>query len=253
MSKEKVIEYIMNSPYNTNRQVLEGLLDSIGGEEYAILLEETVTTTQAEGESAAFEAEGGLAFAELINANNIKVTFDEVVYECAVHEVQSLDGSVYLYGGLGDGDEIDFSKCPFILQSMIYSDEQAHNLLLTETSGTHSIKIEVPKDDGASQNDWSTAEVTFINTGEGFYKIICPNTTSNGLEDENLTVKSHEQISVNVPLYKNRYIFNNLFNFINSNSQPVVTGNIQIGGSAFDGFEITGDGTISHEGIGREL
>lgn len=30
MSKEKVIEYVMNSPHNTNRAVLEGLLDDIG-------------------------------------------------------------------------------------------------------------------------------------------------------------------------------------------------------------------------------
>lgn len=31
MSKEQIIEYVMSSPYNTNRAVLESLLEDIGG------------------------------------------------------------------------------------------------------------------------------------------------------------------------------------------------------------------------------
>ncbi len=246
MSKEKVIEYIMNSPYNTNRQVLEGLLDSIGGEEYTVLLEETVTTTQAEGESLAV---GNLAFARLVDADNIKVTFDGVEYECTAqisHEVET----EYLYGGISNEGEIDFSEYPFVIYFGLSFNGGVNNQLLTETPGAYSIKIEVPKDDGDSQSDWSTAEVTFINTGEGVYNVRCLNVTPDGLEDVTLTVNGHEQTSMIVPLYKNRYLFNSFFNFINPNSQPTVTGNIRIGDSAADGFEITGDGTISQEGIG---
>jgi len=31
MDKEQIIDYVMNSPANTNRAVLEGMLDEIGG------------------------------------------------------------------------------------------------------------------------------------------------------------------------------------------------------------------------------
>lgn len=103
------------------------------------LTEESVTTTKEEGDIAAF---GDFSYSQLIDADNIKVTFDGVEYEC---EVNYHDGE-YSYGASYDSnlDAYDWSEYPFAVSS--FFTDSPHTTLATQAAGTYTIKIEVEEE-----------------------------------------------------------------------------------------------------------
>lgn len=146
MTKKEILDYIIETPGNTNRAVLDGMLDSFGGgsggsrggdpgyeckTEMVTLLEENVTT-ELSGEGC---ADGQMEYAGLIDADNINVTFNGVSYSCSATKT----GNDYKYGApiIGGTDGFDFSVFPF----SIYSGGLG-NTLITESAGTYTIKIE---------------------------------------------------------------------------------------------------------------
>lgn len=45
MTKKKVLDYVMTTPYNTNRTILEGMLDELMASDNAVLQTKTITPT----------------------------------------------------------------------------------------------------------------------------------------------------------------------------------------------------------------
>lgn len=236
MSKEKVIEYVMNSPYNTNRAVLEGLLDNISKEEWNTLFEEEVTTAHEEYLPEGM-CMGELSYNKFINVNTIKITFDGIEYECNATEYES----VFLYGATVDEEEnVDFSKYPFVLSS--YS--QGSNGITTSVSGVHTIKVEIPKDNEDSSSDWSTAEVTFINTKpDSSYSVRIATIESSYITVKKIDVTDSD--TVIVPLYKQKYLLSDIDDR-DIEYAPQTTGGIEYNSS--DGYLIISNGTISLQG-----
>ena len=96
------------------------------------LTEETVTTTASEG---APRAMGELSYAQLIDADNLTVTFDGVEYECPLKNM----GGYNAYGGFSETTGFDFSEYPFVIASQ---GGEAGNACFTASAGTYAIKIE---------------------------------------------------------------------------------------------------------------
>lgn len=139
MSKEDIINYVMTTPNNPNRAVLEGMLEENGDgssgyncyEEIVTLAEETVTTVK-KSEEASF-AEGEMTFENPITANTIHVTFNGIEYDC---EKAEYFGSIF-YGAVPfpDGEGFIWSEYPF-------SFDATYNIIATQTAGTYQVKIE---------------------------------------------------------------------------------------------------------------
>ena len=164
MSKEDVINYVMTTPNNPNKAVLEGMLDDIGGvnvptptvedagkvlevgedgkyvlgeasqsgdigyectETSTALIEETVTATKFD--ESAPSASANLSYLVLIDADEITLTLNETEY---VLQRQSA-GSDYLYKGQ--------NEFPTVYSSMQYG-----NSINVYDAGTYSVKIEAP-------------------------------------------------------------------------------------------------------------
>ena len=248
MSKEKVIEYVMNSPYNTNRAVLEGLLDGMGEDEYTLLFEEEVTTAIEEGEEDAPFPVGRFSYNKYINADTIKVTFDGVEYQC---DLITMNGGNF-YGGIDStSGGPNFSEYPFTIMST----SVVGNMIATQTSGTHIVKVEASQSSSSSSsNDWSTAEVTFFNksTTQRYYVKIASVADSYieviehqipyGIQTRTTDSTKPGSKTITVPLYKQGYILD-VNSLSNTNvSSPQVTGDITFSNNE---FIITGDGTIT--------
>lgn len=122
---------------NHMEEGIEECCGSAGGytctEEVVPLTEESVTTTKFDESDLIASAE--LSYTDLIDANEIRVTFNGVEYECDRIDV-GVPG-VSVYGGADAHGEADFSEYPFMLEC-----ESGLNTLLTETAGTYQIKIE---------------------------------------------------------------------------------------------------------------
>ena len=99
------------------------------------LAEESVTTQKGKDDDY---AHGDLAYSQLIDAETIKVTFNGTEYECPR---ANYDGG-YEYGASWNPSTkvFDWSEYPFNIYS--HSDSDSANILLTETAGTYSVKIE---------------------------------------------------------------------------------------------------------------
>ena len=139
MSKEDVINYVMTTPGNPNRAVLEGMLEKNGDggsgyscyEEMVTLAEETVTTIK-KSEQSPF-AEGEITFEKPVTADKIHVTFDGTEYDC---EKVVVYGSEY-YGAIPDLTQgFDWSEYPFCLNP-------SNNMIATQTAGTYQVKVDV--------------------------------------------------------------------------------------------------------------
>lgn len=188
-----------------------------GGETWNTVFEGNVTTEEpAEAPWAVIPNTGQ------ITADNIRVTFNGTEYECR----KNADGT---YGALLDEstETIDWSVYPF---NIGYDSGDESMTLITQTTGTYSLKIEEPQSEGSS--DLSTAKVTLINeTMFGLKLAHIDNTT--GIEPEMGQSGEYE-----VVLYKGKAA-----GFFTSPSGNLsVTGNI-----TYDDGElfITGDGTIT--------
>lgn len=252
MSKEKVIEYVMNSPYNTNRAVLEGLLDGMGEDEYTLLFEEEVTTAIEEGEEGAPFPVRKFSYNEYINADTIKITFDGIEYQC---DLITMDGANY-YGGIDNASgEPDFSEYPFLILSRSNGGNMIANMIATQTSGTHTVKVEASQSSSSSSsNDWSTAKVTFFNkSSTKYYYVKIASVTDSyieviehqipyGIQTRTTDNTKPGSKTITVPLYKQGYILD-VNSLSNTNvSSPQVTGDITFSNNE---FIITGDGTIT--------
>lgn len=238
MDKQQIIDYIMHTPSNTNPAILGQFLDEYSSNEgeYTILTDETIiTTASTEGEPA----QGTLAYSEHIDDAVIKVTFDDIEYQCEL--MDSKDGTS-MYGGVDTSSgDTDFSEYPFALRSA----PSGGSLIATETPGTHSIKIEVPQESGSSE-DWSTAEVTFI--GQTSLKTIeIPNIVSvpeevaefwptNTLLTAIGTLMGKTTTTLVVPLYKGCCVFQDSTSFNVSGNATKMGEDLAI---------ITGDCTIT--------
>ena len=122
-----------------------------GGKTWVTLCEEEVTTEEDNGMYGA-----QLAYSQLISADTIRVTFDGTEYMCDVNNTQEFYG----YGGFSQTGP-DFSEYPFIVVSGMSGSPPnvgVVNQIITETSGTYTVKIEALQESGSS--DFSTAQVT---------------------------------------------------------------------------------------------
>lgn len=103
------------------------------------LCNESVTTADDDGLNV-----GQLSISS-ITASNISVTYDSATYQCAK------DGD----GGYGDDVNFTFSDYPFRIES--------DGFIITETSGTHSVKIEATATTVEASNDFQTAVKSVYN------------------------------------------------------------------------------------------
>lgn len=152
-------------------------------EQWKTLFDGEITTVSGQG--------GSIDYDNLIDNDIIKVTFDGNEYTC-----EKIDaGGGYMYGGFVDGRP-DFSEYPFIISST-----PNNNLILTESAGTYSLKIEAQE--SGEDNDFSIAEVTFVGDNNG--KVL----NLGYLLDDELVyniVSDADNQTFNVPLYKNSAI-----------------------------------------------
>lgn len=259
MSKEEIINYVMTTPSNPNKAVLEGMLDSITGasEEMTILTEESVTTqvrsNPTTGENLPF-ATKLLDYLELINADTIQITFEGEKYTCQKYSMPS-PGESYGYGGSFDAKthSFNFSQFPFIIVSSIF-DGNTQNVLYTETAGTYQIKIEVPQKSDSSTNEWSAAQVSFSNDSNYYYYVdlaYFDSDNHNKLTSDRITVPGTDEstseivVGYTVPLYKNQYFLPNKAIDRTDTNYKVISGRITDTGR---GLLIEGDGTIKLRG-----
>ena len=167
MTKQEIIDYVMTTPSNPNKAVLEGMLEDTSGtnvptptvedagkvlgvgdngkyvlekkgftctEEVAMLTEESVTTEQYDN-----IAYSELSYVELITAGTLRVTFNGVEYVCPRRSREN--GGEYGASLNEETGEGDFSEYPFNIASF-FSRGVVKNFLTTQTAGTYSIKIE---------------------------------------------------------------------------------------------------------------
>ena len=243
MDKQQIIDYIMHTPSNTNPAMLGQFLDEYSGgsgESWSTLFEGEVTTVEDEGIYII-----QLSNSDYIDADKIKVTFNGVEYVCNKTIVEQNSAYNNRYGGSFNGEEIDFSNYPFIINSKrLKKSSNIINLIVTESPGTYSIKIEVPQESGSS-GDWSTAEVTFINNGSNA-SVEIPNISqvpeeaadsypTNTLLMTRGALSGTETVLI-VPLYKGYCSFASMTNFTSSGNITQKSENEAI---------ITGDCTIT--------
>lgn len=98
MGTQEVIDYVMNSPHNTNRAVLESMLDSIesgGGAEEGVLLYEGDHEISSTATAIYFEAQTSLCLPDGYERSLYKVYFGDDIQYCYVSSVgtSSLDGT----------------------------------------------------------------------------------------------------------------------------------------------------------------
>jgi len=259
MSKEEIINYVMNSPANTNPNVLGSMLDGIveddSTDDKVISIEETVTTESIHSEEEVLPFAGGiLSFSQIINADTIQVVFEGETYTCQCSSIGPDESKAYCYGAdiLTVGGP-DFSQFPFAIISSS-STGSVHNQFETKKPGTYQIKIEVPQEDGSSANEWSTAQISFSNDSNYYYYVDLAYFDShnhNKLTSDRITVPGTDEstseivVGYTVPLYKNQYFLPNTAIDRTDTNYKVISGRITDTGL---GLLIEGDGTIKLRG-----
>ena len=138
MDTQTILKYVMNSPENTNPNVLKGMLDALSessdSEIWNIVFEGNVRTLESEN----MPNPSGPIKATLSAADRIKVTFNGTEYEC---EKKESEGETY-YGA----DRSDFSEYPFTLFK-----GDGVTFILTPEAGTYSLKIEELQSGGGDE------------------------------------------------------------------------------------------------------
>ena len=143
MTKKEILDYITETPGNTNRAVLGDMLDSFGGgsggsgvagyecvESKATLFDSDVTTsTTPVGGTAQISVDYGTSLpAQLF------VTFDGVEYNCPLKSNEYSN-----YYGAEQGPDTDYSEYPFTLQ---IAPDNVTTSIWVEAAGTNHFKIE---------------------------------------------------------------------------------------------------------------
>ena len=205
----------------------QGIVNADGGSAtWVTLCEEEIITEDMDGVYGAF-----LSYSQLIFADTIRVTFDGNEYMCNVNNMEEL----YVYGGFSQAGP-DFSEYPFVIVSTSQAEEDV-NQIITETSGTHTVKIEVLQD--STSGDFSTAVVIVVNADTNTIWDNCP---ALDLEDNILIggfYPDSSRMTVLVPLYKGKCYWD-----ISSQGLALV-GNVT---QHSHGLLITGDCTITASG-----
>lgn len=126
------------------------------------LLSETVTTVDDGGVNY-----GSLAYASLIDAATITVTFDGTAYQCTF-----IDGA---YGAQWSDtlQGYDFSTYPFNIASWSDPSGAVGNDLYTETAGSHTIAVSVE----AIEASVDFAKAVSATIGGAFYPLVIGTTT----------------------------------------------------------------------------
>lgn len=172
MGKEEVINYVMNTPNNSNRAVLSTMLDDVGEKLPAITVEDngkvltvvngtwdkaeasgggdkgyecTETRTLLTDETCTFETSADmfrarLSYSDFIDADKLFVTFDSVEYG-PISKGSIDDGTYYGDVNIAEG-AINFDRFPFMIGSSSSVTGGSIVYAYAETGGEHAIKIE---------------------------------------------------------------------------------------------------------------
>ena len=162
MGKKQVIDYVMNSPANTNKAVLEGMLDGMGGVDVPAPTAEDagkVLGVNKSGSYALVEQSGGdcgyegtsAPVSETITTQSTPYNYSEgnFQYDGEIDAPNGLrvnfNGTEYTlpYNGGEWGERVNynpsFANYPLLIS---YSYSESKWLLITETAGTHNIVLE---------------------------------------------------------------------------------------------------------------
>lgn len=204
--------------------------EDYGGSEYQNIYDNTINTVL--DDSGFYRTTIGV----VIEADSIRVTFDGVEYSCPKRNISGVSTNFYGAPTPAETEEsFDWTDFPFSIASGING---ASTVVITQTAGLHTLKIDIPQSGGSS--DFSTAEVTFICTGDN------PSITTqfiNIQEDGIYGVLNITQSTqtVTVPLYKNKLSCDIPPFYMSVTS---ISGNIA--GSQMDGYIISGNCTINY-------
>lgn len=140
--------------------------------DYTVLFEETVTAE----ESPDGICRANLAYAEIVNNDSIKVTFDGVEYICEKYTVTVRPEGLVLYGAgfsISDsGPSVDFSEYPFCIASIPDdTPPNATNNLLLKDPGTHTIKVETGSENITTTDDFEKAVNSVCNDSDNYFII----------------------------------------------------------------------------------
>ena len=185
MTKKDIIEYVMETPGNTNKAVLTSMLNQLDigsnnnvdlgysySEEECVLFNDIVTTEATQWVDNIYEATIEIADLNSFELPDvIKVTFDGIEYELTKH-MEGAENHGYEYGSIYDGNLNTFTwnDYPFNL----YISENNQILLTTNTEGDHSLKIEYTKlnVEISEEFDKAVQYVIGCNYNNGFITII---------------------------------------------------------------------------------
>lgn len=137
-------------------------MDRGWGYESTELFSETVTTA-VDPDYPDDPAGVQLAYSDIINADNLIVTFDGIKYECPL----KVNNRVNFYGGFNNGP--DFTEYPFFISSAGFN----ASFLMTQTAGEHTVSAAVP----SLQTSADFAEAASAVIGGAFYPFVDGTTT----------------------------------------------------------------------------
>ena len=101
MDKQQIIDYVMNSPANTNKMVLSDMLDGVGGggiEIETVFEDDIMLTYEANGYSTPQGSYSGQPL--LINDGYLKITLDNVIIR-GTSEISGGSGKYQLFDTAG--------------------------------------------------------------------------------------------------------------------------------------------------------
>ena len=145
MTKQDIIEYVMETPGNTNKAVLTSMLNSLVADDipieertYVLVVDDTAITYDDNGRNT-FDFPGSL-----YNSSSIKVTINDQTYFCNKYNIANFP--IDYYGAtvnLGENATIDFSQYPFLVCNDSFNNTGA---VMFPEAGSYDIQISVLAD-----------------------------------------------------------------------------------------------------------